>query len=129
MSLVVLAKLVWSLTALTWPLVVLVVPVYPFVVLVWPLVVLVCSLVVLIWPFICPFVVLVCPLVVYDCPIVVPVVLCFDLFITNLFWSVIKRPTDSTTSTTGNDLDWCLGVFSFENIAQSSFRGKVFVCK
>ena len=90
-SLVILAKLVWSLTALAWSLVVVVVLVYPLVVLVCTLVVLVsllvvlaCPLVVLICPFVCPFVVLVCPLVISVCPFVVPVVLSVGLFITDL---------------------------------------------
>ena len=75
--LVVLAKLVWSLTALAWPLVVLVVLVYSLIVLICPFTVLVCQLVVLICPFACPFAVLVCPFVV-------PVVLSVGLFITDL---------------------------------------------
>ena len=78
LSLLVLAKLVWSLIVLAWPLVVLVVLLYSLVVLVYPLVVIVFPLVVLVFPFVCPFVVLVCPLVV-------PVVLCAGLFTTDFF--------------------------------------------
>ena len=72
LSLVVLAKLVWSLIVLAWPFAVLLVFVYPLVVILFPLVVLVFPLAVLV----CPFVVLVCPLVVL-------VVLSVGLFITD----------------------------------------------
>ena len=91
LSLVVLAKLIWSLIKIAWPLVVLVVLVYSLEVLISPLVVLVFPLAVLICPFVCPFVVLVCPLVelicplvVSVCPLIVPVVLSIGLFITHL---------------------------------------------
>ena len=85
LSLLVLAKLVWSLIVLAWPLVVLVVLLYSLVVLVYPLVVIVFPLVVLVFPFVCPLVVLVCPLAVSVCPLVVPVVLCAGLFTTDFF--------------------------------------------
>ena len=76
LSLVVLAKLVWSLIGLVWPLVVIAVFVYPLLVLACPFV----------FPFVilvCPLVVLVCLLVVFVCVLVELVVLYVGPFITD----------------------------------------------